>query len=43
MYWFPEMCKNPTGARFNIAVRKCSSKTLSRTVAKAFKLIFKQI
>ena len=43
MYWTPKMHKNPTGARFIIASKKCSTKLLSKAVSKAFKLIFHQI
>ena len=37
------MHKTPTGATFIVATRKCSTKALPKTAAKAFKLIFKQI
>ena len=42
MYWTPKMHKNPVGARFIIASKKCSTKDLSKSVSKAFKLIFQQ-
>ena len=39
---FPKMHKTSTGAKFIVASRKCSTKTLSKAVTKAFRLIFKQ-
>ena len=42
MYWTPKMHKNPIGARFIVASKKCSTKLLSKSVSKAFKLIFHQ-
>ena len=43
MYWTPKTRKKPTGARFIIASKNCSTKPLSKAVSKAFKLIFHQI
>ena len=43
MYWTPKMHKNPIGARFIVASKKCSTKLLSKAVSKAFKLMFHQI
>ena len=43
MYWTPKMHKNPTGCRFIIASKHCSTKPLSKSVSNAFKLIFNQI
>ena len=42
MYWLPKMHKTPTGARFAVASRKCSTKGF-QSQCKIFKLIFKQI
>jgi len=42
MYWTPKMHKNPIGARFIVASKKCSTKLLSKSVSKVFKLIFHQ-
>ena len=43
MYWTPKMHKNPSGARFIIASKHCSTKALSKAVSSAFKLIFNQV
>ena len=43
MYWVTNMHKTPTRARFLVSSIKCSKKTLSKSVTKAFELIFKQI
>ena len=43
MYWLPKIHKRPTGARFIVAFRKCSTKALSNASTKSFELIFKQI
>ena len=43
MYWTPKMHKTPSGQRFIIASKHCSSKPLSKAVSSAFKLIFNQI
>ena len=43
MYWTPKMHKSPIGARFIVASKKCSTKLLSKSVSKAFKLIFNQV
>ena len=43
MYWIPKMHKNPSGARFIIASKQCSTKQISKAVSNAFKLIFHQI
>ena len=39
----PKMHKNPSGARFIVALSKCSTKPLSKTISYIFKLIFEQI
>ena len=43
MYWIPKLHKNPVGARFIIASKLCSTKQLSKSVSKVFKLVFSQI
>ena len=43
MYWTPKMHKNPTGSRFIIASKNCSTKPLSKTISSAFKLIYRQV
>jgi hypothetical protein len=43
MYWTPKMHKTPTGARFIIASKTCSTKKISKSVSNAFKVILKQI
>ena len=43
MYWMPKMHKSPSGSRFIIASKHCSTKPLSKAVSNAFKLIFRQI
>ena len=40
MYWLPKMHKKK---KFIVATRKCSTRALSKTATKAFKLILKQI
>ena len=43
MYWTPKMHKSPSGHRFIIASKNCSTKPLSKAVSSAFKLIFNQV
>ena len=43
MYWTPKMHKTPSGARFIIASKTCSTKKISKSVSNAFKVILKQI
>ena len=43
MYWTPKMHKTPSGCRFIIASKNCSTKPLSKAVSSAFKLIFNQV
>ena len=43
MYWMPKMHKNPTGQRFIIASKFCSTKPLSRTISSVFNLIYSQM
>ena len=43
IYRLAKLDKNPTGARFIVASRKCNTKTSSKTATKTFELIFKQI
>ena len=40
MYWIPKMHKDPPGARFIIASKRCSTKKISKSVSSAFKLMF---
>ena len=43
IYWTPKKHKNPTGKRFIIASKHCSTKLISRSVSLVFKLIYHQI
>ena len=43
IYWLPKMHKNPSGAGFIIAGKKCINKKLTQHVTSAFKLCFKQV
>ncbi len=43
MYWTPKMHKTPSGCRFIIASKHCSTKSLSKSVSTVFKLIFSQV
>ena len=43
MYWIPKMHKNPIGARFIVASKNCSTKTLSKVVSKVFKMLFSHV
>ena len=43
MYWTPKMHKTPTGARFIIASKSCSTKKISKSVSHCFKIILNQI
>ena len=43
MYWTPKMHKSPSGHRFIIASKNCSTKPLSKVVSSVFKLIFNQV
>ena len=43
MYWTPKKHKTPTGKRFIIASKNCSTKKISSAVSQAFKLIYNQI
>ena len=43
MYWMPKMHKFPSGSRFIIASKHCSTKPLSKAVSNAFKLVFRQV
>ena len=43
MYWLPKMHKVPSDARFIVASSVCSTKPLSSTVSRVFKLIFQQV
>ena len=43
MYWIPKKHKQPTGKRFIIASKHCSTKQLSTTVSTVFKMIYKQV
>ena len=42
-YWLPKMYKDPIGARFIIASKKCTVKTISKNVTSDFKLLFRAI
>ena len=43
MYWIPKKHKHPTGKRFIIASKQCSTKQVSTAVSNAFKLIYSQV
>ena len=43
MYWTPKKHKVPTGKRFIIASKACSTKPLATAVSKVFKAIFNQV
>ena len=43
IYWLPKMHKKPSGARFIIAGKRCTTKLLSKHVTSAFKFFFDQI
>ena len=43
MYWIPKKHKTPTGKRFIIASKHCSTKQISSTVSLVFKKIYKQV
>ena len=43
MYWTPKMHKTPTGKRFIIASKQCSTKKISTAVSLVFKMIFSQV
>ena len=43
MYWLPKLHKTPIGARFIVASKHCSTKPLSKTISKVFKMIFKHV
>ena len=40
MYWLPNMHKTSIGSRFIVASKTCSTKPLSETTSKIFKMIF---
>ena len=43
IYRTPKMHKDPSGCRFIIASKPCSTKPISKSVSSAFKLIYKQV
>ena len=43
MYWTPKKHKKPTGKRFIIASKVCSTKKISKAVSLVFKLIYNQV
>lgn len=43
MYWIPKKHKTPSGKRFIIASKQCSTKPISKAVSNAFKLIYTQV
>ena len=43
MYWIPKNHKQPTGKRFIIASKQCSTKQISTAVSNVFKLIYSQV
>ena len=43
MYWLPKKHKDPTGKRFIIASKQCSTKQISKAVSYVFKLIYNQV
>ena len=42
IFWFPKMHKNPSGATFIIAFKKCINKKPTQYITSVFKLCFKQ-
>jgi len=43
MYWIPKKHKQPTGKRYIIASKQCSTKQISTAVANVFKLVYSQV
>ena len=43
LYWLPKMHKTPIGARFIVASNYCSTKPLSDTTSKLFKMILNTV
>ena len=43
IYWTPKKHKHPTGKRFIIASKHCSTKLISKSISLVFKLIYRQI
>ena len=43
MYWIPKKHKQPTGKRFIIASKQCSTKQISSSVSNVFKLVYHQV
>ena len=43
IYWIPKKHKHPTGKRFIIASKHCSTKLISKSISLVFKLIYRQI
>ena len=43
MYWLPNMHKTPTGARFILASKNCSTTPLSDGISKVFKMVFNHV
>ena len=43
MYWISKVDKNPTGARFIIASKLCSTKQISKLVSYVFNLVYSKI
>ena len=43
MYWLPKMHKQPTGKRFIIASKTCSTKQIFKAVSHVFRLIYNQV
>ncbi len=42
MYWIPKMHKTPSGTRYIVASKLCSTKRVSKVISNVFKLIFRQ-
>ena len=42
MYWTPKMHKTPSGTRYIVASKLCSTKRVSKVISNVFKLIFRQ-
>ena len=43
MYWIRKIHKNPTGVRFIVAFKICSTKHISASLSNVFKFIYSQI
>ena len=43
MYWLPKMHKTSIGGRFIVALKSCSTKSLSDMISKVFEMIFDHV